>query len=95
MAPLIVAAIVVPVSAAFIALGPYFGFLVAGAVAVAVVLVASLLGTGPPPVWMRRRRARSGHRPSGTGDHAAVGHATHRSGRPRRSANRDRQLMRK
>jgi hypothetical protein len=65
MTPFLVAGLVLPVSAAFVLLGPYFAFLVAGFVAVVVVLVAALRGNGPPPIWIRRRRARHApeHRP--------------------------------
>jgi hypothetical protein len=60
MGPLLVAVLVLPVSAAFVFLGPFFGLWVAGALAVAVVLAAVLAGDGPPPVPVRRRRTHRG-----------------------------------
>ena len=58
MLPAIVLVLIVPITVAFLTLGPLFGLLVGGAVGAALVLTAIRLGSEAP-----RRR----HRPGGSG----------------------------
>jgi hypothetical protein len=58
MAPVLVAVLVLPISATFAFLGPFFGLMMGGVLAVALVSAAVLAGEGPPPPSVRRRRER-------------------------------------